>query len=358
MIARPVARVRAGAIAWALVATTLGASTTPATADAAGRQPRVRLIATGGTIANAPAGRLSAEQLVAGLPGANHLARIEPETFTNVPSAALTLDDCARLSHHIVAVLAADPGLDGVVVTSGTDTLEEIAWFLYLTIPGDRPIVVVGAMRRPGPGADGPTNLADAVRVAGSQAARGRGTLVVMHGQVLAAREVRKQHATDLGAFDAPEPERAGTVKRGRVQLARAASPPLAPGVLPISGETHLPRVDVLLAYQGANGDLIEAAVANGARGIVVAAAGAGALTPSQSEAARRVARAGVPVVIASRTGAGTIAAADRPDDLPLLRAGDLAPLKARVLLTLALAHGMDARQIATLFAPLPAHAR
>ena len=191
-----------------------------------------------------------------------------------------------------------------------------------------------------------------------SQAARGRGTLVVMHGQVLAAREVRKQHATDLGAFDAPEPERAGTVKRGRVQLARAASPPLAPGVLPISGETPLPRVDVLLAYQGANGDLIEAAVANGARGIVVAAAGAGALTPSQSEAARRVARAGVPVVIASRTGAGTIAAADRPDDLPLLRAGDLAPLKARVLLTLALAHGMDARQIATLFAPLPAHAR
>ena len=151
-------------------------------------------------------------------------------------------------------------------------------------------------MRRPGPGADGPTNLADAVRVAGSQAARGRGTLVVMHGQVLAAREVRKQHATDLGAFDAPEPERAGTVKRGRVQLARAASPPLAPGVLPISGETHLPRVDVLLAYQGANGDLIEAAVANGAGGIVVAAAGAGALTPSQSEAARRVARAGVPV--------------------------------------------------------------
>ena len=320
-------------------------------ADAADSQSRVRVIATGGTIANAPTGRLTGEQLVASLAHPERLGRLEAETFANLPSAALTLDDSARLSRHLVAVLAADPDLDGVVVTSGTDTLEELAWFLHLTVPGNRPIVVVGAMRRPGSSeSDGATNLADAVRVARSQSARGRGTLVVMHGQVLSARNVRKRHATDLGAFDAPEPERLGVIRRGRVHLSRAGPDAPTPGSLALPADAPLPRVDVLLAYQGAAGDLIDAAVANGARGVVLAGAGAGALTPSQLEAARRVAHAGVPVIVASRTGAGDVPSRAL-SDLPLISAGDLAPVKARVLLTLALARGMDARQIVALFA-------
>jgi L-asparaginase len=332
-------------IAWALLVAVLLASPQPA--GGSDRQPRVRVVATGGTIANAISGRLTAEELIAGLAHPERLARLEAETFANVPSAALTLDDCARLSRHLVAILTTDPDLDGVVVTTGTDTLEELAWFLYLTVPGDRPVVVTGAMRRPATrDADGPGNLADAVRVAGSRSARGRGTIVVMHGQILPAREVRKRHATDLDAFDAPDSERLGVIRRGRAHLTRGVSTGLAAGSLPLTDERPLPRVDVLLVYQGAAGDLIDAAIANGARGIVLASAGAGALTPSQWDAARRAAGEGVPVVIASRTGDGRVATSGS-----LIGAGDLAPLKARLLLTLALARGLDAREIAALFA-------
>jgi L-asparaginase len=317
---------------------------------AADRPARVRVIATGGTIANAPTGRLSGDQLVSGLPHPERLGRLEGETFANVPSTALTLDDCVRLSRHIVDLLAAEHDLDGIVVTSGTDTLEELAWFLYLTVADRRPIVVVGAMRPPGAhDADGAANLAEAVRVAASASARGRGTLVVMHGQILSARTVEKRHATDIGAFDAPEVERLGVVKRGRVRFARAGPGTPPPGAFALPPDGSLPRVDVLLVYQGATGDLVDAATAHGARGIVLAAAGAGALTPSQSDAARRAARAGVPVVVASRTGAGRVPAQSSSSEL--ISAGDLAPVKARVLLALALTRGLDASEIAELFA-------
>ena len=136
---------------------------------------------------------------------------------------------------------------------------------------------------------------------------------------------------------------------RTRASLARWSGCAHA-GSLALPADAPLPRVDVLLVYQGAAGDLLDAAVANGARGVVLAGAGAGALTPSQLEAARRVAHAGVPVVVASRTGAGDVPSRAL-SDLPLISAGDLAPVKARVLLTLALARGMDARQIVALFA-------
>ena len=272
------------------------------------------------------------------------------------------MDDCARLSRHLAAVLAADRELDGVVVTSGTDTLEELAWFLYLTLSDHRPIVLVGAMRRPGAAdADGPGNLADAVRVAAHRSARGLGTVVVMGGQILSARHVRKRHATNVDAFDAPEPERLGIVKRGRVQMRMRLGgvserngkhlPISIPGSLALPDGASLPRVDVLLTYQDAAGDLIDAAVAQGARGIVLAGAGAGALTLSQADAVRRAAGTGMPVVIASRTGAGTVPRPDVFGALPILTAGDLDPLKARLVLVLALARGMDESQIARLFA-------
>jgi L-asparaginase len=314
------------------------------------RLPHVRVVATGGTISNAPTGRLTAAQLVAALPDARRLGRVDADTLAAVPSAALTLDDCVRLSRHLVTVLAANPDLDGIVVTTGTDTLEEIAWFLHLTVPGERPVVVVGAMRRPGDrDADGPVNLADAVTVAGNPRSRGRGTLVVMHGQIHTAREAQKKHATDVAAFDAPERERLGTVRRGRVRLAGGPTGGPHAGSLALAGDTPLPRVDVLLTYQGANGDLIDAAIQQGARGIVLAAAGAGALTPSQTDAVQRAARASLPVVVASRTGGGRVTARV-PAHLPVIPAGDLAPVKARFLLMLALARQMDARDIAALF--------
>jgi L-asparaginase len=156
-------------------------------------------------------------------------------------------------------------------------------------------------------------------------------------------------HATDVAAFDAPEGERLGIVRRGRVRVSREPAGGPRAGQLALAGDAPLPRVDVLLTYQGASGDLIDAAMQQGARGIVLAAGGAGALTPSQTEAAQRAGRAGLPIVVASRTGRGRVTPR-MPGQLPIIAAGDLAPLKARLLLMLALARHMDPQAIAALF--------
>jgi L-asparaginase len=337
-------RVRAGrAIAWLSLAVLLG------TAAPAAAAPRVHVIATGGTIANDPAGRLTPAQLVRSLPGRDRLGDVSTEAFSNVSSMVLSMDDWLRLARRVAAVFLDDPDLDGVVVTSGTDTMEELAWFLHLAVPDPRPIVVVGAMRRPADRrADGPRNLADAIRVAGSREARRRGTLVVMNGQVHRAVDARKHHTTAVSAFDRPPAELEGVVAGGSVRFSRAARTE-RPATVPLGPETVLPRVDVLLTYQGAPADLIGAAVDAGARGLVLAAAGAGALTRAQREAAHRAARAGVPVVIAARAGRGDVTAQDPLEDV-LLSAGSLDPLKARLLLMAALASGVGGERLKEIF--------
>jgi L-asparaginase len=323
----------------------------PPAAVAAPPVPRLVLITTGGTIANEAGGRLTPDQLLARVPGRARLGHIETEAFANTSSAALALDDWARLARHVDELLHRDAAPDGVVVTSGTDTLEELAWFLHLTVRGDRPVVVVGAMRRPmTSGEDGPQNLADACRVAASPAARGRGTLVVMHGQVQAARTVHKQHTTALTAFDEAHASAEGTVRAGAVRFRRPPAPLPQPGLLALAADAELPRVDILSTYQGADGDLLDAAVEAGAAGLVIASAGAGSVTPSQAEAARRLADDQVPVVIASRTGAGHVGVFD-PSVPGIVSAGTLPPLKARLLLVLALARDVAVAELGPLFA-------
>jgi L-asparaginase type II len=313
--------------------------------------PRVLIVATGGTIANDPAGRLTPEQLIKRLPRRKSLGRIETEAFANASSASLPLDLWVRLSRHLAGRLARSDAPDGIVVTSGTDTLEELAWFLHLTVPGPRPVVLVGAMRRPGaPDEDGPSNLADAVRVAAARASRGRGALAVMHGQIHTARAVHKHHSTSLAAFDEPSNRSAGMVRNGRVTYRRSARAARLSGALALPAGASLPRVDILMTYQGAAGDLIEYAAAQGARGLVLAAAGAGSLTPSQADATRRLAQAGTPVVIASRTGEGSVGVFDA-DDEAVIAAGALPALKARILLMLALARDESTAEISRLFA-------
>jgi len=322
-------------------------------APAAEAATRVRVITTGGTIANAAAGRLSDDDLLRTLPGgAARGLDVQAEPFANATSTSLSIDDWVRLARRIRELLSEDPQLSGVVVTSGTDTLEELAFFLHLTVSDARPVIVVGAMRRPGSrGADGPRNLADALRVAAAPASRGRGTLVVMHGQVHAASEARKLHATRLDAFDVSADDVLGTLTPPEVHYRRAARPWPVPGLLSLEHDVPLPRVDVIVTYQGAAGDLLDAAVSAGARGLVLAAAGAGSLTPSQADAARRLAARGVPIVIATRTGAGAVPDPG-PSDWGWISAGGLPPLKARLLLMLALANGTDRTRVQQLFAP------
>ncbi len=308
--------------------------------------PRVRVIATGGTISNHAAGRLSGSALVDSVPSVFAIARVEAETFSNVSSVELTLADWVRLSKRVNDLLASGD-VAGVVVTSGSDTLEELAWWLHLTVGSDRVVVVTGAMRRPSDaGADGPRNLTDAVRVAVDPDARRRGTLVVMGGQVLRARDAAKQSVTSVEAFVSTGEGPIGRVNGKRVALAgmaRTARPP----VFDLSA-LELPRVDVLLTYQQAPGDLVDAATRAGARGLVIAAAGAGGVTTAQADALDAARRAGIPVVVASRVAHGVLTAADVPKGT--IPAGTLSAVKARILLMLALARGDGPAELATVF--------
>lgn len=302
-------------------------------------QPRVRVIATGGTISNHVNGRLSAAALVDTVPGLDAIATVEPETFSNVSSIELMLADWVRLSRRVNDLLGAG-GIAGVVVTSGSDTLEELAWWLDLTTAGPQPVVVTGAMRRPSDdNADGPRNLADAVAVAADPAARHRGTLVVFGGSILDARDATKLSTTALGAFGAPGSSPVGRVERSRPRFTRATAARSPRPRFDVGGLTELPRVDVVMTYQQAAGDLVDAAVRGGARGIVIAAAGAGAVTVAQVDAIEAARRGGVQVVVASRVPEARLTARDVPKNA--VAAGSLSPMKARILLMLGLARGI-----------------
>ena len=333
----------------------------PCWAQAAAREtatvPRVKLFATGGTISNRSGGRLTADELIKSIPGLERYARVEAEQFANVASSALTLQQWVQLAKKIQQAFAADSSLAGVVVTSGTDTLEELAYFLNLTIRDERPVVVVGAMRNASTlGYEGPANLLEGFRVAADPASRRKGALVVLNDEINAAREATKTDALRLQTFQSRPYGVLGVVDADRVVYYRE---PLKrrtfESEFDIASIDALPRVDVLLVYQGAPGDLIKAAVDNGAKGIVVATAGAGATSGTQREGIRYALGQKVPVVITTRTGSGRISMEGRranPDDeTRLLIAGqDLMPVKARVLLMLALTRTSDPSELQRIF--------
>jgi L-asparaginase len=315
--------------------------------------PRVKFLATGGTIATRGGTRMTAEEVLQLVPGLQRYARPEPEQFANVASTALTLDQWVHLAKRVNQVFEEDPGLGGAVITSGTDSLEELAYFLHLTVKTVKPVVVVGAMRNAGaPGYEGPANLLDAFRVAAAPESRGKGVLVVLNDEINSAREVTKTDALRLQTFQSRSYGILGVVDPDRVVYYREAlKRHTAKAEFDVAGLTTLPRVDIMMFYQGASSDLLQASVDAGAKGIVIAVAGAdltgGSLAPGIAYAERQ----GVIVVAATRTGSGRIAA------LPSnrLREGmiggeDLTPLKARILLMLALAKTHSAADIQRMF--------
>ncbi len=326
-------------------------------------RPVVRLVATGGTIANRTGSRLTAAELTASVPALDGRIVVEAEQFSNVASGALTRDDWLRLARRLNRTLAARDDLAGIVVTSGTDTLEETAYFLNLTVRSERPVVVVGAMRPPGAvGYDGAANLRQGLRVAAEPAARGRGVLVVLNNEINAARDVSKTHAQRLHAFTAGSRGLVGVVDRDRVLFYRR---PLHRHTrwteFDLAGVERLPRVDILMSYLDAPGDLVRAAVEAGAEGLVIAAAGAGSTTADQRVAIGEALDRGRPVVITTRTGGGRIlprrprpdpdAAPNDPRYSPLrIEAEDLTPVKARILLMLALTRTRDGADIQRMF--------
>tara|TARA_B100000029_G_scaffold511859_1_gene606988 strand:+ start:398 stop:1474 length:1077 start_codon:yes stop_codon:yes gene_type:complete len=325
--------------------------------------PAVLLIATGGTISNHPNGRLTADELIALVPSLSRFISVETEQFTNIPSSAIGLDHWLELSNRLNTILDERPDLNGIVVTTGTDTLEETAYFLNLTVKSDRPIVMVGAMRTPDEvGYDGSANLLDGFKVAAAAASRGRGVLVVLNEQIHGARNVAKRHAQRLDAFNSGLYGPMGSVESDRIvyhrrpmrrHTRRTEFDPATIG--------HLPRVDIVMSYLGATGDIISAAHQTGAKGLIIAAAGAGATSPGQSDALQKVIDADLTVVITTRTGAGQIPprrSINTSSENRLnwryannrIAGGDLSPIKARVLLMLALSQTSDTTEIQRMF--------
>ena len=327
--------------------------------------PRVHFVATGGTISNRDGGRLTAEELAKSMPGVERYARLTFEQFANVASSELTLQQWLGLAKRINELYATDKDIAGVVVTSGTDTLEETAFFLHLTVKDPRPVVVVGSMRNPSTlGYEGAANLLEGVRVAADPAARNKGALVVLNDEINSARNVTKTDALRLQTFRSREYGQMGVVDRDRVvffsQITQRTNERLEFDVAKL---TALPSVDVIMVYQGAPGDLIKAAVDNGAKGIVIAVAGAGATSGTQNEGLAYAAEKGVFVVNSTRAGSGRIAPAS--GDLPggaqvneaqrrrrqfSIAGEDHTPVKARILLMMALTKTTDRNEIQRIF--------
>jgi L-asparaginase len=330
----------------------------------AGRgRPGIALVATGGTIDAVGVDRLDLAwytetrqrlpegELLAALPELHQVADVRTLVVPRVPSYALTVQDWVRLARTVSTALEGDD-CDGLVLTHGTNTLEETAYFLHLAVPSVKPVVLVGAMRPPsGLGADGGLNLLRAVQLAADPQARGRGVLVVMNDRIYAARDVTKTATFRVDAFQAPDTGPLGYVDAdGRVDFYhQPGRPQPAPGLLPAATPT-LPRVDVVVSYVGADGALVRAAVAAGARGIVSAGTGAGRPTPSEQDALEEAAAAGVVVVQAARTGSGRVSRSPDMARRGFVVADNLVPWKAKVLLSLVLTATSDLTEVQSAF--------
>jgi L-asparaginase len=321
-------------------------------------KPRVHIVATGGTIASTnyyseQSGKIGVADLLRVVPAVDSIASISAEQFSNVASSAITPANWVALSRAIADTLRARADLAGVVVTHGTDTMEETAYFLDLTVQDARPVVVTGAMRpADGIGIDGPANLYNAVRLASDPAARGRGAMVILNDEVFAARDVTKTNTVRPNAFAAPYRGALGVADPERIVFHRTAT--RAP-LFDISAVRELPRVDIAYMYSGADGASVDAFLAAGAKGIIIAGAGRGGMTGALREAVNRALAKGVIVVVGSRAGSGSVSIGTGTrrgtDDPSTIGAGDLTVQKARILLMLALTRTSSPREIAQVFA-------
>lgn len=300
----------------------------------------VVVIGTGGTIAGTAeraddqvgyhAARLDAQALVDAVPPLRGQA-IEVETLVRLDSCDMDHETWLRLRDRVARQLAR-PEVAGVVVTHGTDTLEETAYFLHRTLAAPKPVVLTAAMRpATALSADGPQNLLDAVTVAGTPQARG--VVVVFGGRVYAGCDLRKVHGLQLDAFSAGDAGAIGVMEDGRLRRLRAwPEAALHPAAGMLGAAAAWPAVEIATSHAGARGALIDALVASGARGIVIAGTGNGSVHRELLAAARRAVAAGVAVRRASRCQLGGVVGG-RPDALP--SAGVLTAAQARVELLL-----------------------
>ncbi|MFY4697428.1 asparaginase [Burkholderia glumae] len=334
----------------------------PNSAGTAPALPRIAVLATGGTIAGAAAdatntagyqaGALGIGSLLDAVPALARVAQIVGEQIASIDSKDLEPALWSTLAARIDA-LAADDAIDGIVITHGTDTLEETACLLHLSVKTSKPVVLTAAMRpATALSPDGPLNLLNAVTVAAHRAAHGQGVLVAFNNKIHSARDVVKTSTYAVDAFQSPELGVLGWVQDGRVEFARGVTRPHTAATR-FSIGTDWPAVEIVASYAGVSRVGVDALVAAGVKGIVVAGTGNGSIHVRLQEALVEAARRGVAVVRASRVGSGHVMrnGAANDDALGFISAGSLNPFKARVLLMLALAAGVsDPAELQTVF--------
>jgi len=323
---------------------------------------RVTILAVGGTIAGSGSGALdtsytsgtvTVDKLIAAVPDINKIATIKGEQISNIGSQEMNNEVWFKLANRVNELLTSGKA-DGVVITHGTDTMEETAYFLNLVVKSDKPIVMVGAMRNSGSlSADGPLNIFNAVNVAMSKEAAGKGVMVVMNDEIHAAREVTKTNTTAVDTFKSPNSGKIGTVFYGNVKFyMNPTRKHTVNSAFDITKIKELPRVDIIYSHSNDNPDFVNVAVKNGAKGIINAGMGNGNPFPSALEALGEAVKAGVVVVRDSRVGSGETTLNGEVDDgkYGFLASDNLNAQKARVLLMLALTQTTDKAKIQELF--------
>jgi L-asparaginase len=325
-------------------------------------KPRVVVLATGGTIAGSAetqtqagytSGEVGVDALVAAVPQIAELAQVRGEQISNVGSQDMSDAIWLTLAKRINELQEAGD-VDGIVITHGTDTIEETAYFLQLVTKGDKPVVLTAAMRpSTALSADGPLNIFNAVAIAADPEARGRGVLVAANDDIHGARAITKTSTTDVQTFQSPERGLIGVSLYGvnryfRVPYRRHTTA----SEFSLKGVAQLPRVDVVYVTADFSPDLIDSAVENGAKGLVTAGVGNGNMTGATLEAVKRARKKGVVVVRASRVPSGAVGRNVEVDDdeAGTVASGELSPAKARVLLKLALLKTTDPAAIQDYF--------
>ena len=303
--------------------------------------PTVVVIATGGTIAGrSEGGQLTGAQLVSAVPELVGVARLEVEEFSRVGSSAMTPDHWLRLSRRVNELFATRPDIAGIIVTHGTDTMEETGYFLHLTVEHDRPVVMVGSMRNASAvSADGPANLLSGVRVAAAPESAGRGVLVVLNDEIHSARDVRKTDNNRVDTFVAAEWGALGVADADRIVYRRLlATTHTTDSDVHLPSEVDaLPVVPIVADYAGSDAAGVRALLGTGVAAVIVQAFGGGRASPEMRRAVAELAEQGIPVVLASRVPEGRVMSGVAAVEGGVLSAGDLPPHRARVLMMLAL---------------------
>jgi L-asparaginase len=337
-----------------------------ANAQGATQLPTVVVLSTGGTIAGKgaattalseyKAGSILGEQLVAAVPEIKQYANVRVEQVVNVGSPNVTLENWLTIANRINAIFTADAAVSGIVITHGTNTLEETAYFLNLTVKHDRPVVLVGSQRpATAISADGPLNLLSAIRTAAAPVSRGKGVLIVMNDEINGARDVTKSNTYRVEAFRSGELGFLGYVDPDQVVFYRASTKRhTAQSEFDVSAIKQLPRVDIVYSYIQPDVAAIEVFAKAGARGIVFAGTGAGGISDLEKAAVSAInsmPAAARPVLVRSnRTGNGRVIERTDYTKLNMLPGDNLNPQKARILLMLALTRTSDHAEIRRMF--------